>query len=110
MKKHAKILEIDTIEKNDVLFIDHCKASYMKEPVKAQISFEKYDDQDSFWVVKNEELGAVRVEKTVEKAKKKFEEDLYEFYQFYKTIPDNELIGRTKKIKEKLIKIFELET
>lgn len=110
MKKHAKILEIDTIEKNDVLLVDHCKARYLKEPVKAEISFEEYDGQDSFWVVKNEELGAVGVDKTVEKAKKEFEEDLYEFYQFYKTIPDNELTEGTKKIKEKLIKIFELKT
>ena len=49
------------------------------------------------------------VEYTVEKARKEFEEDLYEFYQYYNTIPDNELTERAKKIKEKLIHVFELE-
>jgi len=106
-KQHAEILEIDAIEENNELFIDIIKGKKLKEPLKTEILFEKYDEKDDFWIIKNDELGAVGVDKTVEKAKKEFEEDLYEFYNFYATIPDNKLTERTKNIKEKLIEIFE---
>jgi hypothetical protein len=109
-KKHAEIIEIDAIEENTGLMIDHIGDNLLKEPIRTEVSFEKYDDKDDFWVVSNEELGVVGVDDTVEKAKKVFEEDLYEFYQYYRKIPDNELTERTKKIKEKLIQVFESET
>jgi hypothetical protein len=105
-KKSAKIVEIDEIKKNNELTIDHIGNNSLKEPIKAEISYEKYDEKDDFWVVSNEELGIVGVDDTVEKARKEFEEDLYEFYQYYNTIPDNELTERTKKIKKKLIQVF----
>ncbi|MGD2250621.1 MAG: hypothetical protein PVF58_19675 [Candidatus Methanofastidiosia archaeon] len=109
MRKHAEILEIDAIEKNNEILVDQIRGNRLKEPIKAEISFEKYDKTDDFWIVKNEKLGAVGVDKTVKKAKEEFEEDLYAFYQFYKRIPDNELTERTKMIKEKLLGIFEQE-
>lgn len=105
-RKHAEIVEIDAIEEHSELMIDHVGDTFLKEPIKAEVSFEKYDEKDDFWVVSNEELGAVGVDDTVEKARKEFEEDLYEFYQYYKTIPDDELCERTKKIKEKLIQVL----
>ena len=109
-KKYAEIVDIDAIEEYRELMIDHIGDTLLKEPIKAEISFEKYDKEDDFWVVSNEELGIVGVDKTVEKARKEFEEDLYEFYQYYKAIPDDKLSERTKKIKEKLIQAFELKT
>lgn len=101
-KKHAEIIEIDGIEENKEIIIDHIGENLLEKPIKAEVSFEKYDDKNDFWIVSNEELGAVGVDDTVEKARKVFEEDLYEYYQFYKGIPDNELTERTQKIKEKL--------
>jgi hypothetical protein len=109
-KKFAEIVEIDAIEEHSELMIDHVGDNLLKEPIKAEVSFEKYDEKDDFWVVSNEELGAVGVDDTVEKARKEFEEDLYEFYQYYKAIPDDKLTERAKKIKEKLIQAFELRT
>lgn len=105
-----KMKDISTVLyriEGDDIFIDHIGENLLKPPIKAEVSFEKYDDKDDFWVVSNEEVGVVGVDDTVEKARKVFEEDLYEFYQFYRGIPDNELTERTLKIKEKLIKIFE---
>ncbi len=104
-KNHAKV-EIDGIEENRELTIEHIGDNFLKEPIKVEVSFEKYDDEDDFWVVSNEELGVAGVDDTVEKAKKVFEEDLYEYYQFYRKISDTELTERTKRIKEKLIQIF----
>jgi hypothetical protein len=109
-KKFAEVIEIDGIEENKELVIDHIGENLLREPIKAEVSFEKYDDKDDFWVVSNEELGVVGVDDTVEKARKVFEEDLYEYYQFYKGIPNNELTERTLRIKEKLIQIFESKT
>lgn len=106
-KKHAEVVEIDEIEEKKELIIDRIGDNLLKEPIRAEILFEKYDDKDDFWVVSNEELGLVGVDDTVEKARKVFEEDLCEYYQFYKGIPDNELTERTQKIKERLIRIFE---
>ena len=105
-KKYAEVIEIDGIEENAELIIDHIGENLLKEPIRAEVSFEKYDDKDDFWVVSNEELGVVGVDDTVEKARKVFEEDLYEYFLFYRKVPDNELSERTLKIKEKLIKIF----
>ncbi len=109
-KKFAEIIEIDGIEQNKELIIDHIGENQLEKPIKAEVSFEKYDDKDDFWVVRNEELGVVGVDDTVEKARKVFEKDLHEYYLFYKEIPNNELTERTLKIKEKLIQIFELKT
>ncbi|KYK38561.1 MAG: hypothetical protein AYK18_16980 [Theionarchaea archaeon DG-70] len=105
-KKHAEIVEIDEIEEKRELIIDSVGDNPLKEPIAAEVSFEKYDDKDDFWVVGNKELGVVGVDDTVEKARTVFEEDLYEYYQFYKGIPDNELTERTMRIKKKLIQIF----
>ncbi|MGC1122353.1 MAG: hypothetical protein WBA22_14775 [Candidatus Methanofastidiosia archaeon] len=102
--------KIDRTEENTELIIDHIGENLLKKPIKADISFEKYDDRDDFWVVSNEELGVVGVDDTVEKARKVFEEDLCAYYLFYKKIPNNELTERTLKIKEKLIQVFGLET
>ena len=99
--------EIDEIEETRELIIDHIGKNLLRKPIKAEVSFEKYDEEYNFWVVSNEELGVVGVDDTVEKARKVFEEDLYEYYQFYKGIPNNELTERTLRIKEKLIQIFE---
>lgn len=100
----------ETKEKNAIegeILIDHVGERRLKNPIWAKISYEKYDETTDFWVINNEGLGVVGVDTTVEKAKKDFEEDLLRYYQFYKTIPDNELTERTKKIKEKLIQAFE---
>jgi hypothetical protein len=105
-KKHAEIIEIDGIEENKEIIIDHIGENLLEKPIKAEVSFEKYDDKNDFWIVSNEELGVTGVDDTVEKARKVFEEDLYEYYQFYKGIPDNELTERTQNIKENLIEIF----
>lgn len=111
MKKNdISTVVTDAIEEHSELIIDHIGDNFLKEPIKAEVSFEKYDEKDDFWVVSNEELGVVGVDDTVEKARKEFEEDLYEFYQYYKAIPDDKLCERTKKIKEKLIQAFELKT
>ena len=99
-----------TLELEKELIIDHVGENLLKRPIRAEVSFERYDDKDDFWIVSNEELGVVGVDDTVEKARKVFEEDLYEYYLFYKRIPDNELTERTMKIKEKLIQIFESKT
>ncbi len=99
--------EINGIEENKELIIDHIGENLLRKPIKAEVSFEKYDDKDDFWVVGNEELGVVGVDDTIEKARRVFEEDLYEYYQFYKGIPNNELTERTLRIKKKLIQIFE---
>lgn len=102
--------EIDRTKENTELVIDHIGENLLKRPIRAEISFEKYDDKDDFWVVSNEELGVVGVDDTVEKARKVFEEDLCAYYLFYKEIPNSEPTEKTLKIKERLIQIFELET
>jgi hypothetical protein len=109
-KKHTEVVEIDGIEENRELIIDQVSGNLLKEPIKADVSFEKYDDKDDFWVVSIEELGVVGVDNTVEKARKVFEEDLYEFYKFYREISDDELTERTVNAKRKLIQIFESKT
>lgn len=105
-KEFAEVMKIDGIEENAELIINHIGEYLLKEPIRAEVSFEKYDDKDDFWVVSNEELGVVGVDDTVEKARKVFEEDLYEYFLFYRGIPDSELSERTLKIKERLIQIF----
>ena len=44
-KKFAEIVEIDAIEKNNELLIDHIGDNILKEPIKAEISYEKYDEK-----------------------------------------------------------------
>lgn len=102
--------KIDRTKVNTELVINHIGENLLKEPIRAEVSFEKYDDKDDFWVVSNEELGVVGVDDTVEKARKVFERDLCAYYLFYKEIPDSELSPRTLKIKEKLIQIFGQES
>jgi hypothetical protein len=105
-KEFAEVMKIDGIEENTEIIIDHSGEYLLKESIRAEVSFEKYDDKDDFWVVSNEELGVVGVDDTVEKARKVFEENLYEYFLFYRGIPDSELSERTLKIKERLIQIF----
>ena len=79
----------------------------LKNPVKAKKSYERHDKESDFWVIGNDHLGIYSVDFTVDKAKKLFEDDLYNDYITYKEISDDRLTAKAQLLKRDLKRIFE---
>ncbi len=79
----------------------------LQKPVEATLSYERYDEDDEYWVVTNDKLGINGVDETVDKAREMFEESLYEDYLVYKDIGDDRLSDKALLLKRQLIDLFE---
>ncbi|NMC77494.1 MAG: hypothetical protein GYA60_09425 [Candidatus Methanofastidiosa archaeon] len=104
--RRTEIIDIDKIEENREIKIKEIRGVTLSSPIIADLSFEKYDNQNDFWIVSNDDLGVVGVDDTLNKAISVFETDLYELYEFYKDIPNEKLTERTKRVKNNLINIL----
>lgn len=108
-KRSLEIYELDEIEPNTQIIINSIRGKEFKDPIEAQLSYEKHDEESDYWVVGNDEFGAYGVDLTVEKAKDMFKEDLYSEYVAYKDLSDDTLTYKAINLKRKLISLFEGE-
>lgn len=108
-KRSLEIYELDEIEPNTQIIINSIRGKEFKDPIEAQLSYEKHDEESDYWVVGNDEFGAYGVDLTVEKAKDMFKEDLYSGYVAYKDLSDDTLTDKAINLKRKLISLFEGE-
>lgn len=108
-KRSLEIYELDEIEPNTQIIINSIRGKEFKDPIEAQLSYEKHDEESDYWVVGNDEFGAYGVDLTVEKAKDMFKEDLYSEYVAYKDLSDDTLTDKAINLKRKLISLFEGE-
>jgi len=102
-----EIIELDSIKESAKIIIDTALDIKLQTPIEATLSYERYDEDDEFWVVSNNELGINGVDETVDKAREIFEESLYEDYLVYKDIEDNRLSDKALLLKKQLIDLFE---
>jgi len=102
-----EIIELDSIKESAKITIDTASDIKLHNPIEATLSYERYDEDDEFWVVSNDELGINGVDETVDKAREMFEESLYEDYLVYKDIEDDRLSDKALLLKRHLIDLFE---
>lgn len=102
-----EIIELDSIKENTKIVIDKVADMELQKPIEATLSYERYDEDNEFWVVSNDKLGVNGVDETVDKAREMFEESLYEDYLVYKDIEDDRLSDKALLLKRQLIDLFE---
>jgi hypothetical protein len=106
-KKLLEITDLGDIEPDIEILIDSAHDLTLKNPIKAKKSYERHDKESDFWVIGDDHLGIYGVDTTVNKAKKMFEDDLYNDYITYKEISDDRLTTKALSLKRELGRIFE---
>lgn len=106
-KKLLEIVDLGDIEPDTELLIESACGIELRNPVKAKKSYERHDKESDFWVIGNNHLGIYGVDSTVEKAKKIFEDDLYNDYITYNEMSDDRLTTKAQLLKRDLKRIFE---
>ncbi len=102
-----EIVELDDIKESSEIIIDIVDGITLRNPIEAKLSYERYDEEDEFWAVSNDELGINGVDKTVEKAREIFEDSLFDDYTVYRSISDEKLSDKALSLKRRLINLFE---